>query len=54
MENQAGYPPQGNCMSVVEALITANNVHEEGVSSHKVGSHRRVFCGLRSHTHWRN
>ena len=26
---QAEYPPQGNCKSVIEALIMANNVHEE-------------------------
>ena len=33
------------CMSVVKALIAANNVHEEEVSSHQVGSHRMVFGG---------
>ena len=47
---QAEYPPQGNCKSVMEALIMANNVHEEDVSSHKVTTHRTVFGGLRSHT----
>ena len=44
---QAGYPPQGNCTSLVEALIMANNVHEEDVRSHQVGSHRRVYGALR-------
>ena len=48
---QAGYPLQGNCMSVVKALIAANNVHQEEVSSHQVGSHRMVFGGPWSHTH---
>ena len=35
--------PQGNCKSVIEALIMANNVHEEDVSYHEVGSPRRFF-----------
>ena len=47
---QAGYPPQGNCKSVMEDLITANKVQEEDVSSHKVESQRRVCGDLRSRT----
>ena len=50
MVYQAEYPPQGNFLSVIEALIMANNVHEQDVSSHKVESHRRVLGGLRGHT----
>ena len=34
----------------MEALILANNAHEEDAGPHKVGSHRRVYGGLRSHT----
>ena len=30
---QAEYPPQGNCKSVVEALIMANNVHRKDLNS---------------------
>ena len=33
-----------------EALSIANNVHGEGVRSHKVGWHRRVFGSLRVQT----
>ena len=33
---QAEYPPHGNCMSVIEALLMANNLHEEDVGSHTV------------------
>ena len=40
---QAEYPPQGNCKSVTDALMMANNVHEEDVRYQKVGRHRRVF-----------
>ena len=47
---QAGYPPQGNCKSVIEYLIMANNVHEGDVSFHKVESQRRVHGGLRGRT----
>ena len=50
MVYQAEYPPQGNCRSVIQALIMAKNVHEQDVGSHKVGSHHRVHGGLRSHT----
>ena len=50
MVYQAEYPPQGNCKSVIEALIVANNVHEEDVSYHEVGSPRRVFRNLRGQT----
>ena len=38
MVHQTEYPLQGNCKSVIEALIVANNVHEEDVFSHRVGS----------------
>ena len=31
----------------------ANNVHEEDVSSHEVGSHRRVLGGQGA-SHWRS
>ena len=41
MVDQAEYPPQGNCKSVIEALIMANNVREEITGSHKVRSFRR-------------
>ena len=34
MVDQAEYPAQGNC----KAPIMASNVHEEDVSSHKLGS----------------
>ena len=37
MVHQAEYPPKGNCKSVIEALLVANSVHEEEVSSHEVG-----------------
>ena len=47
---QAEFPPQANCMSVIEALIMTNNVREEDAGSHKVGSHRRAYGGARSHT----
>ena len=33
------YPPQENCNFVMEALIMANNVYGEDVSSRKVGIH---------------
>ena len=46
MVYQAEYPPQGNCKSV----ILCNNVHEEGVCSHKVVTHLRFFGSLRGHT----
>ena len=38
------------CKSVIEALIMANVVHEEDVSSHKVGQHCRVLDGQGGHT----
>ena len=47
---QVEYPPQGRFESVIEALITSYNVHEEDAGFDKVGSHRRVYGGLRSHT----
>ena len=47
---QVEYPPQGRCKSVIEALITSNNVHEEDAGFEKVESHSRVYGGLRSHT----
>ena len=37
------------CKSVIEALIMANVVHEEDVSSHKVGQHCRVLGGQGVH-----
>ena len=47
MVHQAEYPPQGNCKSVMEVLIMANNVHEEDACSHKVEVHCRGFDRLR-------
>ena len=47
MAYQAEYPPQGNCESVVEVLIVANNVHEENAGSFTV---EREHAGLRNHT----
>ena len=41
----ADYPPQGNCKSVIDAKVLANNVREENAGSHTVGSHRRVYGG---------
>ena len=32
----AEYPPHGNCKAVLEALIVANNLHQEDLNSHKV------------------
>ena len=46
----AGCPPQGNCKSVIEALKMASNWHGEDAGNLKVGSHRRVYGGLRSRT----
>ena len=46
----ADYPPQGNCKSVIEAFVMANNVREENAGFHTVGSHRTVYGGSRSHT----
>ena len=42
--------PQGHCKSVIEALIMASKWHEEDAGALKVGSHRRVYGGLRSRT----
>ena len=42
---QAVYPPQGNCKSVIEALIMASSVREED-AGHKVRCHRRACGGL--------
>ena len=39
---QAEKPPQGNCKSVLQALVMANNVRERDVSYHEVGVHRRA------------
>ena len=47
MAYQAEYPPQGNCESVVEVLIVANNVHEEDAGSFTV---EREHAGSRHHT----
>ena len=47
---QAEYPPQGNCKSVIEALIMTNNVRHEDPNSHKVGNFRGVYVGLQSRT----
>ena len=49
MVYQTEYPLQGNCKSVIEASIMVKSVHEEDVSSRKVGSYRMVFGALRSH-----
>ena len=43
MVYQADDQPQGNCKSVMEARILADNGCEEDVGSHKVGSHHRVY-----------
>ena len=43
---QAEYAPQGNCESVIEALMMANNVHEDDAGFRKVGSHRRILWRL--------
>ena len=48
MVYQADHPPQGNCQSVIEALIVGINVHQEKVDSHKVGCHERVYNDSRS------
>ena len=47
---QAEHPPQGNCRSMIGALIIANSVHQEDAGSHKVGSPRSVYRSLKCHT----
>ena len=34
--HQAACPARGNCKSVIEALLMANNVRQEDPNSHKV------------------
>ena len=48
MVYHAECPPKGHCKSVIKALIMASNWHEEDAGAFKVGSHRRVYGGLRS------
>ena len=48
--SQAEYPPKGNCKSVLEALIMASIVHDEGAGSHKVGNQSWIHGSSRSHT----
>ena len=47
---QAEYPPQGNCKSVIEALIMANNVHQEDLNSHKMENFHGVYGAFQSRT----
>ena len=44
MVHDAEFPPLGNCKAVTEAVIMANNLHEE-VVSHKMGRSRGVYGG---------
>ena len=43
-------PPPGNCKWVIKALILASDWHEQDAGALKVGSHLRVYGGLRSRT----
>ena len=45
-----GLSAAGNCKSVTDAILMANNVREENAGFHTVGSHGTVYGGSRSHT----
>ena len=47
---QAECPPQGHCRSVLEALIMANNLHDEHEGTLKVGCEQRISGGLSNAT----